>query len=79
MRFRKETATVYRGGRRRYFSKSAAIKAEAMAIIKAKHPSEKTEYDSMGRCTYGGFHCSSLPRFDVLLRRMMRLIKSNGG
>lgn len=40
MSFRKETATVYRGGRRRYFGKSAAIKAEAMAIIKAKHPTE---------------------------------------
>ena len=78
MTFRKETATVYRGGRRRYFSKSAAIKAEAMAIIKAKHPTERPEYEN-GHMIFSGWHCSSLPRFDVLLRRMMRLIESNGG
>lgn len=75
MTFRKETATVYRGGRRRYFSKSAAIKAEAMAIIKAKHPTERPEYEESGRQIDNGWHCSSLPRFDVLLRRMMRLIE----
>lgn len=30
-----ETATVYRGGGRRWFTKSAAINAEAMAAYKA--------------------------------------------
>lgn len=69
----KETATVYRGGGRRYFSKSAAIRAEAMALIKAKHPTELPEYEN-GHLIYGGWHCTSLPRFHVLLRRMIRLI-----
>ena len=74
MTVRAETATVWRGGRRRYLTKRAAIRAEAMAIIKEKYPSERPEYEQ-GHMIYGGFHCTSLPRFDVLLRRMIRLIE----
>ena len=74
MTISKETATVYRGGRRRYFSKKSAVRAEAMAIIKEKYPTERPEYEQ-GHLIYTGFHCTSLPRFGVLLRRMMRLIE----
>ena len=74
MNIRTETATVYRGGRRRYLTKRSAIRAEAMAIIKAKHPTEQPEYAN-GHMIFSGCHCTSLPRFGVLLRRMMRLIE----
>ena len=74
MTISKETATVYRGGRRRYFYKKSAVRAEAMAIIKEKYPTEWPEYDQ-GHLIHTGFHCTSLPRFGVLLRRMMRLIE----
>lgn len=74
MTISKEMATVYRGGRRRYFSKKSAVRAEAMAIIKEKYPTEGPEYEQ-GHLIYTGFHCTSLPRFGVLLRRMMRLIE----
>ena len=71
MTVRAETATVYRGGRRRWFSLAAAVKAEAVAKIKAKHPTER--FDSE---TGDGFHWTELPRSDVLLRRMCRLIRA---
>lgn len=77
MTFAIETATVYRGGKRRYFTKKAAIRAEAVEIIKRKHPSEKSEYDDMQRCTYEGWHWTSIPRQHVLLRRVMRLVEKN--
>lgn len=72
----KETATVYRGDGRRYLTKSAAIHAEAKALIKAKHPSEKPYYEPQGYCSYPGFHWSSLQRSDVLLRRVTRLVRA---
>ncbi len=68
-----ETATVYRGGGRRWFSLKAALKAEAIAIIKRKHPSEASEQDEFGRTYDPDFHWRNLNRSDVLLRRMMRL------
>lgn len=71
-----ETATVYRGGGRRWFSQRAAIKAEAIAIIKRKHPTEPSEHDEMGRCIDPGWHWTSLPRSDVLLRRVCRMVRS---
>ena len=70
-----ETAKVYRGGGRRYLTKNAAIKAEAIKIIKAKHPTEH-EYTENGYCVDPGFHWSSMPRSYVMLRRMCRLIKN---
>jgi hypothetical protein len=69
-----ETAPIYRGGGRRYLTKRAAIKAEAIAAIKKKHPTEQPEFEN-GHMIYAGFHCTSLPRFGVLLRRMMRLVR----
>lgn len=69
----KETAVVYRGGGRRYLTKKAAIKAEAIAIIKRKHPTERsTDHGPMG--IEPGWHWSDLSRADVLLRRIERLV-----
>jgi hypothetical protein len=68
-----EAATVYRGGGRRWFSLKAAIKAEAVAIIKSKHPSEPSEPE----VSYAGWHWTMLPRSDVLLRRMCRLVRAS--
>lgn len=59
---------------RRYFTKRAALMAEATARIEKKYPTEKAEYDHIG-CTYGGFHWTAIPRHDVLFRRYFRLIK----
>jgi len=73
-----ETRTVYRSTTkgRRYLTKAAAITAEARAIIGAKHPSERPEYDRDGRCIDSGFHWSSMERSDVLFRRVRRLVKT---
>lgn len=71
-----ETATVYRAptAGRRYFTKSAAIHAEACAIIKRKH---ETVNDPGDHITPGEFWFwrTDLPRAEVLLRRMKRLVK----
>jgi hypothetical protein len=67
----KETATVYRGGGRRWFSLRSAVRAEAISIIKRKHPSERPEPD----VGFAGWHWTSLPRPDVLLRRMCRVVR----
>lgn len=69
----KEHATVYRGGGRRWFGKKAAVKAEAVAIIKRKYPSERSDPECGG-----GFHWTELPRADVLLRRVCRLVNAAG-
>lgn len=66
-----EQATVYRGGGRRWFTLRAAVKAEAIAIIKRRHPTEPDEPD-----VGGGWHWTNLPRADVLLRRMCRLTRA---
>jgi hypothetical protein len=70
-----ETATVYRGGGRRWLTLDAAVKAEAIKIIKAKHPSEHAEYEN-GMMYYPGFFWRDLPRSDVILRRMCRLVRA---
>lgn len=69
MQITTETATVYRGGGRRWFTRKAAVYAEAFAIIKRKHPSERSDPDCGG-----GFHWRDMPRSEVLLRRVMRLV-----
>lgn len=72
MAIEESTAKVYRAttARRRYFSKQAAIHAEARALIEKKHPSEKHDPECGG-----GFHWSELPRSAVLYRRVRRLVK----
>lgn len=61
--------------RRRSFSKATAIRREAVARIKIKHPTERPEFDGNGCCTYGGWHWTSLERHEVLLRRYIRILK----
>lgn len=72
----KEQATVYRGGGRRWLTRRAAIRAEAVAIIKCKHPTERSETDKQGRCIDPGWHWTDLPRADVLLRRVARMVSA---
>jgi hypothetical protein len=64
-----EHAAVYRGGGRRWLTKNAALKAEAVAIIKRKYPTEHFNWE-----TGNSFSWRDLPRSDVLLRRMVRLV-----
>jgi hypothetical protein len=72
----KETATVYRGGGRRWLTMKAAIKAEAVKRIKVKYPTERQHFRD-GYLEDPGSHWSDLPRSDVLLRRMCRLIQAS--
>lgn len=71
------TAKVYYSptARRRYLTKAAAIRREAIARIRQKHPTERAEHDNNGYCTYGGWHWTAIPRHKVLLRRYIRIIK----
>jgi ribonuclease D len=74
-----EQATVYRArsARRRFFTRKSAVRAEAIARIKSKHPTERDETDERGQNIGGGFHWTSLPRADVLLRRVCRLVEAS--
>ena len=71
----KQTATVFyaptRG--RRFFTKSAAIHAEAVALIIAKYPPESgDEYDP-------GWHVQhDHPGYETMVRRMERIVKKAG-
>jgi len=71
-----EQATVYRSSLRgrRYFSKGAAIKAEARSLIKDRYPTEESESDDRGQMTYAGFHWTDLKHSEKLYRRVCRLI-----
>ena len=66
-----ETATVYRGARRRFLTLNGAVNEEAKAKIRAKYPA--TPFDPE---TGETFHWTGLPRSEVLLRRMCRLIRT---
>lgn len=68
-----ETRTVYRSTSRgrAFLTKRAACKAEAIAIIKEKYPTERQESDNIG-VTYPGWHWTDLPRADVLLRGLTK-------
>lgn len=60
---------------RYYMTKAGAIKAESRAILSKKFPTEQAEYEDFGFKTYPGFHWTSLPRSEVLFRRVCRLIE----
>lgn len=75
MSITRETATVYRGGGRRWFTLDAAVKAEAVRIIKAKYPTERAYREYNGNPGEPGWHWSQLPRSDVLLRRVRALVR----
>ncbi len=74
---KKQSATIYYAAtaKRRYFTKKAAIEAEAKAIIKQRYPTEQTERDDDGRVTHPGWHWRELKNSDKLFRRMCLLIK----
>jgi len=73
MVFTTEMATVYRAGGRRWFSKSAAIKAYARAKFRAKHRCECENADySTG---YGGYTCGIHAVFDKVMPRYLRVLK----
>lgn len=69
----KQTATVYlaKTKGRRYFSRSAAIHNETMAIIRKKYPTEPFEYD-----TGHSFDCVNMEGFETIYRRMYRLVSA---
>ncbi|CAI1037884.1 hypothetical protein [Serratia fonticola] len=67
--------------KRRYFSKSAAIRAETNAIIFARYPYEHPEYEGT-YCTYPGYNFAvdEEDRYRKMYRRLHRLVaKSVGG
>ena len=79
-----ETATVYRGGGRRWFSKSAAINAEAKAaynaIVKSKHLCEcgSQFIDGFGEINdYCRYHDRSEPIYGRYIRYATHCIKRN--
>jgi hypothetical protein len=61
---------------RHYLTKSGAVKAEARALIEAKHPTERPEFDGNGYMTDQGWHWSMMDRSNVLLRRVCRLVRN---
>ena len=61
---------------RHYLTKSGAVKAEARALIEAKHPTERPEFDGNGYMTDQGWHWSMMNRSNVLLRRVCRLVRN---
>lgn len=66
-----ETATVYRGGGRRWFSLASACKAEARAKIKTKCECDYCDHGEYGRehlaCTL-----HDPERYPTILRRLTR-------
>ena len=60
---------------RHYLSKYAAINAAAKALIEAKHPSTQPDYNN-GRMADSGWNRGSMPRSDVLFRRVRRLVRA---
>ena len=68
-----ETATVYRGGRRRYFTKSSALKGYASQKYRVKHPCECEQPDySSG---YPGYECSACLAREKIIARYLRWLK----
>lgn len=69
-----EVATVYRGGRRRWFSPKTAAKAEAAAHYRRRHPCEceAGDDDPMG---YPGYACDNHGEHRAkFVRRVARLL-----
>ena len=60
-----------------FLTKTAAIRAEARALIRARYPTEQAYDDPAIGCFETGFHWRELHRSDVLYRRVCRLIKQS--
>lgn len=52
-----ETAKVYRGGRRRYFTRRAAERAHVRTLLVKRCECETAETDDCGRVTCPGYQC----------------------
>jgi hypothetical protein len=67
-----ETATVYRGGGRRWFSVKAACRAEARARLKVDCECDYVDHEGYGR---EHLHCSrhDPDRYPKIVRRLTRL------
>lgn len=58
---------------RRFFTARGAAMAEAGAMVRAKYPSEKAEYEN-GYQTYPGYHWSQSDELVKLHARLARMI-----
>jgi hypothetical protein len=75
MTIQTEQTTVYRGGGRRWFSKRAAAKAEARAMLYRRYPCECDDDDPAigypGVCCY--VHAMDCFHYAKIIRRLARL------
>lgn len=55
---------------RHFFTAKAAALAEANARVKGWSPSEKSEYDDSGRCTFPGYHFTENARLVAIRDRL---------
>ena len=72
-----ESATVYRAGGRRWFTKRAALRAYARRKFKAKHrcECEQGDYGS----GYPGYTCHVHAVWDKVMPRYLRFLFANVG
>lgn len=77
MAIEKMVCTVYKSSfnGRRYLTKQAAIRAEAIAIILKKYPTESPQYSDGYGLIHDGWHWSEINNSKKMLRRLMRKIR----
>jgi hypothetical protein len=77
MKIQIEQATVYRGGGRRWFTKAAAIKAEAKAYLFKKHGCTCEKHSDPDNGYYPEtcyLHAMDTDRFKKYVRRVARML-----
>ena len=72
----KRTMTVYFSSTKNktYITKRGAIRAEAEALLEKRYPTEKPYFED-NYCIDSGWCWKQKPRSNVLLRRVMRIVK----
>lgn len=75
MTVKTETATVYRGGGRRWFTKRAACNAAAKAKIKTRCECETNDHGSMGLEYIACSYHVDLERFHRIVRRLAAIYR----
>lgn len=70
-----ETATVYRFGRRRYFTKRAACAAQARAKLNERCECDYCDHDELPGSLREDLPCSlhAYPRHEKIMRRLVRV------
>lgn len=58
--------------KRSYLTKSGAAKAEAGALLSAKYPTQRPEYDTDGRCYCAGWHWSEDDKLRLVHSRLVQ-------